>query len=120
MEERFDLVYKLLDDQIVDVDGRRCGRVDDIELVVAERGALRLHALRSGRGAYPDRLPPRLRRLARIVFGREVLGRTVRQVPWSAVDHVDVTVHLLVKARELGLAQGDRDLAPHAESLEGG
>ena len=30
MDERYELVYRVLDDQIVDVDGRRCGRVDDI------------------------------------------------------------------------------------------
>jgi hypothetical protein len=120
MEERFDVVYTVLDDQIVDVDGRRSGRVDDVEFMGDAGGPLRLTALRYGRGAYADRLPRRLRRLARIFFGREVLGVTVRQIPWSSVDHVDVAVHLLVKADELDLAKRDRELAPHFETLPGG
>ena len=74
MDERFDLVYRLLDDQIVDVDGRRCGRVDDVELMGGPGEALELGGLLTGRGAYADRMPARLRGLARRVFGKDIRG----------------------------------------------
>jgi sporulation protein YlmC with PRC-barrel domain len=120
MDERIDLVYSLLDDQIVDVDGRRCGRVDDVELVGEAGGPLRLDGLLTGRGAYPDRLPRRLRRMARTLFGDDVRGKTTHRVPWSAVDRLGVVVQLLVKAQELELAKRERDLEPEIDNLPGG
>jgi hypothetical protein len=72
--ERLDLVYRVLDLQLVDVDGRRCGKVDDVEL---SGEPLRATALLSGTGTFPDRLPRRLLpRLARRLVGRFVLGGT--------------------------------------------
>jgi len=110
-EDRADLAYRILDVQLVDVDGRRCGRVDDIELSGGVGAPLRLEALLSGRGVYPARLAPRLRRLGEPLFGRPVLGRTVQRVPWTAVEDVQASVLLREPASELGLARGDRLLA---------
>jgi hypothetical protein len=45
-----DLVYRVLDDQLVDVDGRRCGRVDDLEFDGSLGDPPRLHAILSDRG----------------------------------------------------------------------
>ena len=110
MEDRIDLVYRLLDVQIVDVNGRRCGRVDDIELRGAPGDALEAVALLTGHGTYPSRLPQRLRGAGRRVFGPGVLGDTILRIPWECVEDVDAVVHLRVPAAELGLAAGDRDL----------
>lgn len=103
MDERFDLVYRLLDDQLVDVDGRRCGRVDDVELTGAAGEPLVVTGLLTGRGAYAARLPARWRRLARALFGRDVRGSTVRRVPRTDVNDVGVTVALRRRAADLGL-----------------
>jgi sporulation protein YlmC with PRC-barrel domain len=100
-----DAVYRLLDAQLVDVEGRRCGRVDDLEL---DGEPLAVTAILSGRGTYADRLPPRLRRLALRVFGEDVRGRTVRRVPWEEVDEVTDHITLRRKAADLGLGEGDR------------
>ncbi|MBA3806966.1 MAG: hypothetical protein H0X28_01025 [Solirubrobacterales bacterium] len=103
-----DLVYRLLDDQLVDVDGRRCGRVDDLEF----DGGIgdpppRLAAILSGSGTWHRRLPRRLRSSGARIFGHGVLGQDVIQVPWEQVDDITSVVQLKAKARELGLARGD-------------
>jgi sporulation protein YlmC with PRC-barrel domain len=120
MDDRFDLVYRLLDDQIVDVDGRRCGRVDDIELIGAPGEPLRIGALLTGRGAYAPRIPARFRGLARKLFGDDVRGATVQRVPWSQVEDVEATVRLYGRAEDLGLDRDDRALQRPFERLPGG
>jgi sporulation protein YlmC with PRC-barrel domain len=104
MSDDMRLAYRLLDEQIVDVDGRRCGRVDDIEL----RGDPPVvTALIVGDGRYPERLPRWLRSLARRIVGPEIWGENVLRIPWEEVDEIDSTVHLRGKAEELGLGLGD-------------
>jgi len=98
------VVHRLLDEQILDSDGKRCGRVDDIEL----RGSPpRVTALLVGEGLYPRRLPKRLRGLARKLAGRELWGSNALRVPWGEVDRIDAALHLRRKAEELGLGEGD-------------
>jgi sporulation protein YlmC with PRC-barrel domain len=96
--------HRLLDEQIVDSEGERCGRVDDIEL----RGSPpRISALLVGEGLYPRRLPPLLRRPARRLLGPERWGANALRIPWEEVDRIDSAVHLRKKAEELGLGEGD-------------
>lgn len=107
MPSQIDLVYRVLDDQLVDVDGRRCGRVDDLEFEGAAGEPVRLHAILSGSGTWHRRLPRPLRSLGARIFGSGVIGRDVIRVPWDQVDEISSVVKLKAKARELGLAQGD-------------
>jgi sporulation protein YlmC with PRC-barrel domain len=103
-DEPIFLGHRLLDEQILDSDGRRCGRVDDVEL----RGnPPRVSALLVGVGLYPRRLPSWLRRPARRLVGPERWGANTLRVPWEEVDEVDATVRLRGKAEELGLGEGD-------------
>jgi hypothetical protein len=102
-----DLVYRVLDEQLVDVDGRRCGRVDDLEFDGGLGEPPRLHAILSGSGTWHRRLPRPLRALGTRIFGAGVLGDDVIAVPWGRVDDISSVVKLKAKARELGLAQGD-------------
>jgi len=98
------IAHRLLDEQILDSEGRRCGRVDDIEL----RGnPPHISALLVGEGLYPRRLPKRLRGLARRLSGPEIWGRNAMRVPWEEVREINAAVHLRGKAEELGLAAGD-------------
>jgi len=120
MEDCFDLVYRLLDDQIVDVDGRRCGRVDDIELIGEPGAPLQVDALLTGRGTYAARLPRRLRGLARTLFGDDVRGATVQRIPWSEVGAVGATVQLLGRAEDLALDRDDRALQRPFGRIPGG
>lgn len=102
--EPLSVAHRLLDEQILDCDGRRCGRVDDIEL----RGnPPRITALLVGEGLYPRRLPARLRGLARRLSGPERWGANALRIPWEEVDEIGVAVKLRGKAEELGLGGGD-------------
>jgi hypothetical protein len=105
--ERMDLVYRLLDDQLVDVDGRRCGRVDDLEFEGDLGTPPRLHAILSGSGTWHRRLPRRLRRIGARIFGAGVVGDDVIRVSWEQVDGIASVIKLRAKASALGLAQGD-------------
>lgn len=107
-----DLVYRILDDQLVDVDGRRCGRVDDLEFDGSLGNPLRLHAILNGSGTWHQRLPRPLRKLGQRIFGTGVSGRDVIRVPWEEVEDISSVIRLKAKARDLGLGQGDqRDAA---------
>lgn len=110
-----DLVYHVLDLQVLDVNGRRCGRVDDIEIDLETGTAT---ALLIGYGASPERLPGALlRRLARRATGPEILGKNLIRVPWGDIDAIDSTVALKRPADELGLGVGDTELGPVVSRL---
>jgi sporulation protein YlmC with PRC-barrel domain len=98
------VVHRLLDEQICDSEGRRVGRVDDIEL----RGdPPRVTALLVGEGLYARRLPRRLGRLLRRFTEPERWGGNAMRIPWEEVDELAATVKLRKKAHDLGLGMGD-------------
>jgi hypothetical protein len=105
--DRMDLVYRILDDQLVDVDGRRCGRADDLEFDGGPGEQARLSAILSGSGVWHRRMPRALRTAGARVFGTGLSGEDVIRVPWEQVDEVTSAIRLKAKASELGLAQGD-------------
>jgi sporulation protein YlmC with PRC-barrel domain len=112
-----DLVYRVVDDQLVDVEGRRCGRVDDLEFDGDLGSPPRLYSILSGSGVWWRRLPRPLRGLGQKVFGHGVVGEDVIRVPWEQVDAIDTVLHLKGKARDLGLGQGDDRLEPFIAKL---
>jgi hypothetical protein len=104
--EQLDLAYRLLDLDLVDSDGRRCGKVDDLEITGRPGEPAYVVAVIAGPGAMPARFVRRLRGLAaRLIRG----GKT--RVAWKGVADFDSTVELTSTAAQLGLARGDRDLA---------
>ena len=98
------IAHRLLDEQILDCDGKRCGRVDDIEL---HGSPPQITALLVGEALYPRRVPKRLRRLARKLAGPERWGYNALRVPWEEVEEIDAALHLRGKAEELGLGEGE-------------
>jgi sporulation protein YlmC with PRC-barrel domain len=117
MPHTMDAVYRLLDDQLVDVDGRRCGRVDDLEFEGGLGEPPRLYAILSGSGTWHRRLPRPLRSFGAKVFGAGVIGKDAIRVPWEQVEEVKAVVKLRAKARDLGLGQGDARRAKQIEKL---
>jgi sporulation protein YlmC with PRC-barrel domain len=59
-EEPFDLSFRLLDHQVVDVDGELVCKVDDVEFEQGGDGSWHVSALLSGPQALGPRLPGRL------------------------------------------------------------
>jgi hypothetical protein len=112
VESDIDLALGLLDHQLLDSEGRRCGKVDELELAGVADGRPRVAAILVGAGAWRGR--GRLGRLAAWLARR----RTVR-VSWDDVAHVDSAVHLRRSARKLRLGRGDDRLRPWVERVPG-
>jgi len=94
-----DLARGILDHQILDSEGRRCGNVDDLEL---DMDSGEVTALLVGPRYWPGRVHgPIGRLLARLAGGGG------RRVPWSEVESVTSAVILRCEAGEVGLGRGD-------------
>ena len=99
-QQELDLGLGILDHQLVDSEGRRCGNVDDLELEGVREGSPRVIAILVGPPVWRGR--GRLGRLAS-QFAR---GQTVR-IPWEEVEKIDSALHLRKTAQELRLGRGD-------------
>ena len=111
--EQIDIGLGILDHQLVDSEGRRCGKVDDLELEgVGGEGAPRVTTIVVGGTGWRGR--GRLGRLtARLAGGRAVM------VPWEKVTNIDSAVRLAGTAKELGLGRGDDRARPLVERIPG-
>jgi sporulation protein YlmC with PRC-barrel domain len=107
-----DLAFGVLDHQIVDSDGRRCGKVDDLAIEGGPGETPVVKVILVGSGAWKGR-----GRLGRLVS--RLAGDKIVRVPWSDVDEVKSAVELKKTARELGLGRGDDRAAPWIERLPG-
>jgi hypothetical protein len=96
--EQIDLAYRLLDLDLVDSEGIRCGKVDDLVLTGDPGEPAYVAAIRTGYGALPARFPRRLQRLARRIFGERSTD-----VPSRAVEDFDARVELNAPMQDLGL-----------------
>jgi sporulation protein YlmC with PRC-barrel domain len=119
MSERseLDLAVRVLDQQLVDWAGIRCGRVDDVEFdgEPGERATLR--ALVVGPRARAARAPLVLRLLPRL--GRGFGDDEHVEIPWSEVADVTHVVKLKREASELGLGRGDDRARTWLERIPG-
>ena len=113
MTKTIDLGLNLLDHQLLDAEGRRCGKVDDIALEGGPGEDLEVVAILCGPGVWRARAGL-IGRIAAWLGG----GGRVR-VPWENVDGVDSHVKLRSRAQELGLGRGDDRLRPYIEKIPG-
>jgi sporulation protein YlmC with PRC-barrel domain len=97
-----DLALRLMDDQIIDSEGARCGRVDDVELSGGVGQATSVAALLLGPAAWPGRLPSPFAAAV-----RPFVSGAMYRVDWDAVQDVSTTVKLSRTAAELGLGARD-------------
>lgn len=110
--EQIDLALGLLDHQLLDSDGRRCGKVDDLQLDGIGEGEPRVTEILVGPGAWSGRGV-----LARLA-AKLARGRIVH-VPWAEVKAVESDVHLRRPAGELRLGRGDDRARAYVEKLPG-
>ena len=105
MNRRIELLRDVLDHEIVDVDGVRCGTVDDLEFEDLD-GAPVVAAILVGPRAWQARLPALFAIIAGWLF-----GRGVTRIPWTAVGRLTQSVELKRKASEVGLGRIERKAA---------
>jgi sporulation protein YlmC with PRC-barrel domain len=113
MSERIDVGLRLRDHQLVDCEGRRCGKVDDV-------------AIEGGPGERPEVTAilagPDVWRQSAGWIGRlaATIGRGGRvRIPWGEVADVGAQVTLRRTAREYGLGRGDDRLRRWIEHIPG-
>lgn len=111
--KRLDIGLHVLDHQLLDKDGRRCGNVDDLAIEGGPGEVPEVVAILVGPGYWGQRAGW-TGRLAGWIGG----GRRVR-VPWSEVAKIDSAVRLKGDATELGLGRGDDRLRPYVEKIPG-
>jgi sporulation protein YlmC with PRC-barrel domain len=103
------LALRLLDEQIVDAEGRRCGRVEDLELDAGAGDTAWVVGMLCGATAWKRRLPPRFSEL----FPGDPRG--LRRVTYEAIESIENEIHLRSSEGELSQA-ADTEAAPMAVS----
>ena len=110
---QIDLGLLLVDHQLLDRDGRRCGNVDELALEGGPGEPLEVVAIVSGPGTWRARAGW-IGRFAAWIGG----GGTVR-IPWEDVEQIAAHVKLRKRATDLGLGRGDDRLRPYIERIPG-
>jgi sporulation protein YlmC with PRC-barrel domain len=111
--KEIDIGLHVLDHQLLDKDGRRCGNVDDLAIEGGPGEVPEVVAILVGPGYWGQRAGW-VGRLAGWIGG----GRRVR-VEWKEVSKVDSAVELKRGATELGLGRGDDRLRPYVDRIPG-
>jgi hypothetical protein len=96
---------QVLDHQLLDCNGRRCGNVDDIELEGGPGEPLVVVAILSGPGEFRRRLPRAARPLAWLL--ERLFGDGVTRIEWSEVSGYKGHIELRKDAKTYGLGAGD-------------
>ena len=109
----FDIGLHVLDHQILDKNGRRCGNVDDIAIEGGAGETPEVVAILVGPGYWGARAGW-IGRLAGWIGGN---GKV--RVDWSEVEQVDSAVRLKNDATTLGLGAGDDRLRPYLDKIPG-
>jgi hypothetical protein len=113
MTEELDIGLGVLDHQLLDSEGRRCGNVDDLVLEGEPGEAAEVAAILSGPDVWRQRAGLIGRIAARIGGGGRV------RVPWDEVAGVESHVRLKKKATDYGLGRGDDRARPWIERIPG-
>ena len=113
MSEELDLGLAVLDHQLLDCDGRRCGNVDDLAIEGGPGENAEVAAILSGPNVWRGRAGFLGRIAARI--GGDGRVRT----PWSEVAEVKAHVTLKKRAPDYGLGRLDDRLRPWIERIPG-
>lgn len=115
--DRIGLAHHVLDHQLVDSRGERCGKVDDVSLHAQHGGGeavLEVRGVLAGPGALGARMRRAwLRWLVGLAGDREV------EVPWQHVTEIIDHVTLALPASNLGLARGEECAAEVLERALG-
>jgi sporulation protein YlmC with PRC-barrel domain len=113
MSEPIDLGLRLLDHQLVDCQGRRCGKVDDLAIEGGAGETPEVVAILAGPGVWPQSAGWIGRVAAAVARGGRV------RIPWAEVEDVGPQVTLRRTAQEYRLGRGDDRVRPWIARLPG-
>ena len=113
MSEELDLALGILDHQLLDSEGRRCGKVDDLAIEGGPGEEAEVVAILSGPALWRGRAGL-LGRIAARLGGD---GRV--RIPWSEVAEVESHVRLKKRAPDYGLGRVDDRLRPWVQRIPG-
>jgi hypothetical protein len=108
----YDAALHLLDRQLVDVDGRLVGKVDDLELESDGCGGLRVSAVLMGPGALGPRFGGRIGESIVAIWSRlhRDANPVPQRLPMSDVITIDSAVHV---GRSVSKSDGEIWVATH-------
>jgi hypothetical protein len=91
------LARDVLDKELVDKNGHKIGKVDDLLLEMTADGLPRVRCIQSGQGTLAGHLPAWIQRVSRWIHAI-ALGSEDQAGPdfldWTLVEQIDVAVHL--------------------------
>jgi sporulation protein YlmC with PRC-barrel domain len=101
------LVREVLDKQIVDKDGSKAGKVDDLLLEIPDDGPPEVIAILTGPNSAVSQLPRWIQHLTNWIRTSLLqIDRTEpAEVDWSHVTRIDVVVHIDLDRRKAGLVR---------------
>jgi sporulation protein YlmC with PRC-barrel domain len=108
-----DVLYELMDQNLIDSAGERAGRVDDVVVEDVYDRPARILGLLAGGGAKSRHLWAPLHRLSLWLHARLGIPQPVEPifVPWDRVERVDRDVMLNCRAGDLDLDRMNRAVA---------
>jgi hypothetical protein len=113
MSEELDIGLGVLDHQLLDSEGRRCGNVDDLAIEGEPGEEAEVVAILTGPDVWRERAGLLGRIAARIGGGGRV------RTPWAEVAEIESHVRLKKKASDYGLGRGDDRARPWIEWIPG-
>jgi len=113
MSDELDLALGILDHQLLDSEGRRCGKVDDLAIEGGPGEEAEVVAILCGPALWRGRAGLLGRIAARLGGGGRV------RIPWSEVAEVESHVRLKKRAPDYGLGRVDDRLRPWVQRIPG-
>ena len=108
------LIRDVLDQQIIDREGHKAGKVDGIALEIRSDGPPRVACIDAGIDVLARRFSTRIERLVQKIHRRfQGEHRKPFQVPWQKVDRVAISAHLDVDCSEYSSSRVEKWLSDH-------
>ena len=115
-EEPLDLIKDVLDNQLVDLHGRRMGKADGIIIELRKDRPPRVAYIEVGGTTLAARLHPRLGRWATRLAKRFGPGAEAYRIPWSKLKSVGIDIVVLVDAEKTPVLAFEQWLREHVVS----
>ena len=115
-DEPLDLIKDVLDNQLVDLHGRRMGKADGIIIELRKDKPPQLAYIEVGGPTLAARLHPRLGKWARGLAKRFGPGAETYRIPWSKLKSVGIDIVVLVDAEKTPVLAFEQWLREHVVS----